>query len=92
MTGLEPATSGVTGRHSNQLSYTRAATGGQGRRKVAIIYVLYLGVSSGDRPVRDKFPPLSRGGSKVSQIGAMLRCTCDENTGVPTLAMRSLSG
>ncbi len=24
MTGLEPATSGVTGRHSNQLSYTRA--------------------------------------------------------------------
>ena len=23
MTGLEPATSGVTGRHSNQLSYTR---------------------------------------------------------------------
>ncbi len=25
MTGLEPATSGVTGRHSNQLSYTRAA-------------------------------------------------------------------
>ena len=26
VTGLEPATSGVTGRHSNQLSYTRAAT------------------------------------------------------------------
>ena len=25
VTGLEPATSGVTGRHSNQLSYTRAA-------------------------------------------------------------------
>ena len=25
MTGLEPATSGVTGRHSNQLSYTRTA-------------------------------------------------------------------
>ncbi len=24
VTGLEPATSGVTGRHSNQLSYTRA--------------------------------------------------------------------
>ncbi len=24
-TGLEPATSGVTGRHSNQLSYARAA-------------------------------------------------------------------
>ncbi len=26
VTGLEPATSGVTGRHSNQLSYTRVAT------------------------------------------------------------------
>jgi hypothetical protein len=25
VTGLEPATSGVTGRHSNQLSYTRFA-------------------------------------------------------------------
>ena len=24
VTGLEPATSGVTGRHSNQLSYNRA--------------------------------------------------------------------
>ncbi len=26
VTGLEPATSGVTGRHSNQLSYTRTFT------------------------------------------------------------------
>jgi hypothetical protein len=25
VTGLEPATSGVTGRRSNQLSYTRAS-------------------------------------------------------------------
>ena len=25
LTGLEPATSGVTGRHSNQLSYNRAS-------------------------------------------------------------------
>ncbi len=25
VTGLEPATSGVTGRHSNRLSYTRAS-------------------------------------------------------------------
>ncbi len=27
VTGLEPATSGVTGRHSNQLSYTRIGSG-----------------------------------------------------------------
>ncbi len=27
VTGLEPATSGVTGRHSNQLSYTRTFPG-----------------------------------------------------------------
>ena len=26
LTGLEPATSGVTGRHSNQLSYNRTFT------------------------------------------------------------------
>gem|GEM_PF-6550038 len=37
VTGLEPATSGVTGRHSNQLSYTRvpirsAVRRGEGRR------------------------------------------------------------
>lgn len=29
VTGLEPATFGVTGRHSNQLSYTRAILSGQ---------------------------------------------------------------
>jgi hypothetical protein len=37
VTGLEPATSGVTGRHSNQLSYTRVSRcdgvrRGEGRR------------------------------------------------------------
>ena len=29
MTGLEPAASGVTGRRSNQLSYTRVVVGGK---------------------------------------------------------------
>ena len=33
-TGLEPATSGVTGRHSNQLSYARANP----RRRVTAMY------------------------------------------------------
>jgi hypothetical protein len=28
VTGLEPATSGVTGRHSNRLSYTRVSAAG----------------------------------------------------------------
>ncbi len=35
VTGLEPATSGVTGRHSNQLSYTRAFFKDNGSRGAA---------------------------------------------------------
>lgn len=45
VTGLEPATSGVTGQHSNQLSYTRALLlnqfniGTSGRVRVSFVYV-----------------------------------------------------
>jgi hypothetical protein len=35
LTGLEPATPGVTGRYSNQLSYNRAETHGSGMAAVA---------------------------------------------------------
>ncbi len=37
VTGLEPATSGVTGRRSNQLSYTRKAAVGDRRRRGGVI-------------------------------------------------------
>ena len=43
MTGLEPATSGVTGRHSNQLSYTRVSQ--PERRCAAARGVVYAGLS-----------------------------------------------
>ncbi len=45
VTGLEPATSGVTGQHSNQLSYTRALLSNQfiigtsGRVRGSFVYV-----------------------------------------------------
>ncbi len=41
LTGLEPATPGVTGRYSNQLSYNRA---------VGAIYAIHLPASSTKRP------------------------------------------
>ena len=36
VTGLEPATSGVTGRHSNQLSYTPGARQGAPARPLQV--------------------------------------------------------
>ena len=37
-TGLEPATSGVTGRRSNQLSYSRSGGGSSLPRNVGVVY------------------------------------------------------
>jgi hypothetical protein len=48
VTGLEPATSGVTGRHSNRLSYTRALDEfGWPRSSLAAGYGVHRQVSSG---------------------------------------------
>lgn len=49
VTGLEPATSGVTGRHSNRLSYTRALTS------------TYKACSSLGRWIRGSFAGVKRG-------------------------------
>jgi hypothetical protein len=48
-TGLEPATSGVTGRHSNQLSYARAGRLGRGGRQRGVDYGGSPKVSSAQR-------------------------------------------
>jgi hypothetical protein len=50
VTGLEPATSGVTGRHSNRLSYTRALkTLRSPRMWTAVTSGLSSGASDGAR-------------------------------------------
>ncbi len=57
VTGLEPATSGVTGRHSNQLSYTRFVSPAAAfrRREVVPMYGAPRWKSSTPEPANDHF-------------------------------------
>ncbi len=67
-TGLEPATSGVTGRHSNQLSYARAWAIGQGCPSGE------GGIGEGIWPVKQGLP---RAGDLAHQVrqGPVSTCT-----------------
>lgn len=58
-TRLELATSGVTGRHSNQLSYTRAATWEPGPLREATGAVNSLGGRNFDRRATGRNQPAS---------------------------------
>ena len=52
VTGLEPATSGVTGRHSNQLSYTRLFSN---YRTGAWITVLFFASQARTATISEKY-------------------------------------
>ena len=58
VTGLEPATSGVTGRHSNRLSYTRALT--PQTRRVASLSGELRGSAAGVKRPATAFDPFNR--------------------------------
>ena len=54
LTGLEPATPGVTGRYSNQLSYNRAfRPPGPAPRRAAVLGKVAGGVKRSSRSVGD---------------------------------------
>ena len=75
MTGLEPATSGVTGRHSNQLSYNRAAT--VPGREVGLVCDSRTGVKRISRPMHAKMwmqPNEDRVEADKERIGSAI-CT-----------------
>ena len=65
VTGLEPATSGVTGRHSNQLSYTRVfPTRSSAPRRGASFRRGGLALSSDEATAHDSFSVVSEAGAE----------------------------
>jgi hypothetical protein len=55
VTGLEPAASGVTGRRSNQLSYTRVLVGG--KYDMALTLSMVQRKESGQKTINEDFSP-----------------------------------
>ena len=78
LTGLEPATPGVTGRYSNQLSYNRAA----------FMRRLIEKPESGVKRVRDDFLTIGRGDEFVLITRRQTKAAMRPVTGTPRLFRR----